>query len=203
MKAKIIIALILILFIFAGADYTVFAGTLPPDRTQQVLDLLAVECQNITDYSIMAQYGDTTRYDLVKKHIEITINNLSLLMNGYDNAFISSLWKMYNLFGPDASSAQQASERCSAARGDIYRKISNDDNLNHPDHQIFTFDDCAKAGYRVNSGTCFIGGTSVYDEDGNLIGFYYSDCYDSRGYHAGTCWDCYYGADNDGCRKKP
>lgn len=177
----------------------VFAGTIPPDKTQQVLDLLAVECQNISDYSIMAGYGDTSRFDAIRNHIEITINNLSILMNGYDSESINALWTMYNQFGPDAQSARQTAERCSIIRGEIYKKFVNDENLNQKNQNISSFDDCAKAGYRVNGGTCFIGGTSVFDDEGNLIGFYYSDCFDNQGFHPGSCWDCYYGADNDGC----
>lgn len=200
-RNKLYITLILILAL-CSTFFTASAGTLSPDRTQQVLDLLAVECQNISDYSIMAQYGDTSRYDTVKQHIAVTINNISLLMNGYDNSSVNTLWNMYNQFGPDAQSAQQAAEICSNVRADIYRKISSDENLNR-NQSISSFEDCVNAGYRVNGGTCFIGGTSVFDNDGNLIGFYYSDCFDSQGYHPGSCWDCYYGADNDGCIEKP
>ncbi|MBQ4511353.1 MAG: hypothetical protein II969_00055 [Anaerolineaceae bacterium] len=203
MKKKIIIETFLVILILSCACLSVSAGTLPPDRTQQVLDLLAVECQNINDYSIMAQYGDTSRYNAVRDHIAVTINNVSLLMNGFDNSSINTLWNMYNQFGPDTQSAQWAAETCSSVRMEIYRKISNDENLNRYNGTISTFDECAEAGYRVNGGTCFIGGTSVFDENGNLIGFYYSDCYDSQGFHPGSCWDCYYGADNDGCIAKP
>lgn len=203
MKRIIITETFLVILTILCASLPASAGTLPPDRTQQVLDLLAVECQNINDYSIMAQYGDTSRYNNVRDHIAITINNISLLMNGYDNSSINALWNMYNQFSPDSQSAQRAAETCSSVRSEIYRKISNDKNLNRHNGNISSFNDCADAGYRVNGGTCFIGGTSVFDDDGNLIGFYYSDCYDSQGFHPGSCWDCYYGADNDGCREKP
>ena len=179
------------------------ANSLAPDRTQQVLDLLAVECQNISDYSQMAQYGDTSRYSIVKEHIGVTINNISLLMNGYDNASINALWNMYNQFSPDPVSAQTTANTCSAIRGDIYRKISGDTSLNRQNVQISNYDDCVKAGYYVKGGTCFIGGSSVYDPNGNIIGFYYADCFDSTGFYTGTCWDCYYGADNEGCIAKP
>ena len=194
----------LLFFLFFGSVYgPVFAGTIPPDKTQQVLDLLAVECQNISDYSLMAEYGDISRFYAVKDHIVITINNLSLLMNGYDAGVINELWNMYNQFTPDVQSARQTAERCSTLRGEIYRKFSNDENLNRKNETLLSFDDCARAGYRVNGGTCFIGGSSVFDDDGNLIGFYYSDCFDNQGFHSGSCWDCYYGADNDGCIEKP
>ncbi len=203
MKRIIITETFLVILMILCASLSASAGTLPPDRTQQVLDLLAVECQNINDFSIMAQYGDTSRYYNVRDHIAVTINNISLLMNGYDNSSINALWNMYNQFSPDFQSAQQAAEICSSVRSEIYRKISNDKNMNQFNGPISSFNDCAEAGYRVNGGTCFIGGTSVFDDDGNLIGFYYSDCYDSQGFHPGSCWDCYYGADNDGCIAKP
>lgn len=202
MKEKIVIISILIILIIGCSSLTAHAGALPPDRTQQVLDLLAVECQNINDYVLMAQYGDTSRFNAVKDHIVVMINNISLLMNGYDDNAINELWNMYGQFSPDPQSAQRTAEKCSSVRGDIYRKIVNDETYNY-NGTISSFDDCANAGYRVNGGTCFIGGTSVFDEDGNLIGFYYSDCYDSQGFHPGSCWDCYYGADNDGCIRKP
>ena len=202
MKKKRIIEAILVILILCCTFLSSAAGPLPPDRTQQVLDLLAVECQNINDYSVMAQYGDTSRYNSVKDHVAVMINNISLLMNGYDNASINTLWNMYNQFGPDSQSAQWAAETCSSVRMELYRKISDDENYKR-NEPISSFSDCAEAGYRVNGGTCFIGGTSVFDENGNLIGFYYSDCYDSQGFHPGSCWDCYYGADNDGCIAKP
>ena len=123
-------------------------------------------------------------------------------MNDYDNASINELWNMYNRFGPDVQSAQSAAETCSSVRSKIYRKISSDDSLNKNPGQLNSFDDCARAGYHVNGGTCFIGGTSVFDLKGNLIGYYYSDCFDNTGFHMGSCWDCFYGADNEGCRDK-
>lgn len=196
---KFKICTLLFFFLLGCITSSVYAGTIPPDKTQQVLDLLAVECQNIGDYSLMAEYGDTSRFGTIKNHIEITINNLSILMNGYDTDSINSLWNMYNQFSPDAQSARQTAERCSIIRGEIYKKFVNDENLNQRNQTLNTFEDCARAGYRVNGGTCFIGGTSVFDEEGNLIGFYYSDCFDNQGFHPGSCWDCYYGADNDGC----
>lgn len=178
------------------------ANSLAPDRSQQVLDLLAVECQNISDYANFAQYGDTSRYNSVKDHIAVMINNISLLMNGYDNNSINQLWNMYNQFNPDPQSARNAAETCTEVRGNIYRKISNDESLTRPRGNISTFEECAKAGYHVNGGTCFIGGNSVFDSNGNLIGFYYSDCFDNSGFHMGSCWDCFYGANNEGCIEK-
>ena len=188
--------IIFIIIILLSAYSAVTAETIAPDRAQQMLDLLAVECQNINDYSLMAQYGDTSHFDYVKKHIAVTINNVALLMNGYDNGAINDLWNMYSQFNSDPQSARQTAERCSVVRGELYRKINEDESMN-------SYDDCVKAGYHVNGGTCFIGGTSVFDSEGNLIGFYYSDCYDNQGFHPGSCWDCFYGADNEGCIKKP
>jgi len=203
MRNKKYITIISFILFFILAGKTVQAGTIPPDRTQQVLDFLAVECQNINDFSIMVQYGDASHYEEIKKHIAVTINNISLLMNGYDEKSIGDLWNMYNQFTPDSESARKTAEKCTVIRGEIYRKISDDESLRRTNQTLSSFDDCVKAGYRVNGGTCFIGGTSVFDEDGNLIGFYYSDCFDSQGFHQGSCWDCYYGADNDGCIEKP
>ena len=198
------IAIILIMLIFLVYSFLpVNASSLAPDRTQQVLDLLAVECQNINDYMLMTMNGDTSRYYSVKEHIAVTINNLTLLMNGYDNNSINNLWNMYNQFGPDANSAQTAAQTCSMVRGDIYRKISMDDSLNRGNQPLSSFDDCVRAGYHVSGNTCFIGGNSVYDQQGNIIGFYYADCFDNGGFHMGSCWDCYYGADNSGCIPKP
>ncbi len=192
-----IIAAALLFSSFAAAS----ANSLAPDRSHQVLDLLAVECQNISDYANSAMYGDTSRYNSVKEHIAVTINNISILMNGYDNNSINQLWNMYNQFMPDPQSAGSAAEICSTVRGNIYRKISSDSSMN-PQGNITTFDECARAGYHVNGGTCFIGGNTVFDQNGNLIGYYYSDCFDSTGFHMGSCWDCFYGADQQGCIEK-
>ncbi len=202
MKKNYILYFLTILII-TFSFLTASANSLAPDRSQLVLDLLAVECQNISDYSTMAQYGDTSRFNAVKEHIAVTINNISLLMNGYDDSSINAMWNMYNTFSPDSGSAQSAADACAMIRGDIYRKISGDSMLNQRNTQIGSYDECVRAGYYVKGGTCFIGGSFVYDHKGNIIGFYYSDCFDNGGYHMGSCWDCYYGADNEGCIAKP
>lgn len=181
---------------------SVSAETLAPDRSSQVLDLLALECQKMTDFAYMAQNGDTSGFDYIKKHVAVAINNISLLMNGYDNDSINNLWNMYNELQANADSAQTAAMHCSEIRGNIYRKISNDENINRH-NELNNFEDCEQAGYHVNGGTCFIGGNAVFDNNGNLIGFYYSDCFDNQGFHPGSCWDCFYGADNEGCIEKP
>lgn len=181
----------------------VSAETLAPDRSIQVLDLLAIECQKINDFSFMAQNGDLSQFESIKKHINVTINNITILMNGYDNDSINRLWNMYHQFSQNADSARMTAEYCSSIRGDIYRKISNDEKMNRQNDILNSYEDCERAGYHVNGGTCFIGGNSVFDSEGNLIGFYYSDCFDAQGFHPGSCWDCFYGADNEGCIEKP
>lgn len=201
MKKYYFIFLLTILLISVSTA-GIIADSLAPDRSQQVLDLLAVECQKINDYFYMAQSGDTSQYSSVRDHISVTINNVTILLNGYDNSSINSLWSMYSSFQPDAQSAQSTAQTCSNIRGELYRKISNDPMLNQ-NRQLNSFEDCQAAGYHVNGGTCFIGGTSVFDENGYLIGFYYSDCFDREGFHRGSCWDCFYGADQQGCIRKP
>ena len=131
------------------------------------------------------------------------INNITILMNGYDNDSINNLWNMFGQFNPDAESARRTAELCSSIRGEVYWKISNDENMNRGNEVLNSYDDCERAGYHVNGGTCFIGGTGVFDQEGNLIGYYYSDCFDAQGFHPGSCWDCFYGADNEGCIGKP
>ena len=131
MKNNKVCILLFVLLFFGCISFPALAGTIPPDKTQQVLDLLAVECQNINDYSIMSGNGDTSRFNAVKNHIEVTINNISILMNGYDSESINSLWSMYNQFSPDAQSARQTADRCTYIRGELYKKFVNDNNLNH------------------------------------------------------------------------
>ena len=199
MKKTIILLLAAIMILCASQ--AVFAQNLAPDRSQQVLDLLAVECQKISDYAAMSAYGDTSGFSGVKEHLNITINNISILLNGYDNKTLDSLRSMASSFGADSQSASAAAQNCSNIRSDLYRKIGNDPKMTRPQN-VSNFDECARAGYRVSGNTCFIGGTPVYDEKGNLIGYYYADCYDNQGFHPGSCWDCFYGADNNGCVKK-
>ncbi|MBQ6520659.1 MAG: hypothetical protein IJI14_18280 [Anaerolineaceae bacterium] len=203
MNKKFLRKILLSILIISCSYITASAETLAPDRSSQVLDLLALECQYINDFSFMAQYGDLSNFDEVKRHVSVAINNITILMNGYDNESINKLWNMYNELNPDAESAKKAFDICSSVRGDIYRKISNDERMNRSNGVLNNFNDCENAGYHVNGGTCFIGGTAVFDNDGNLIGFYYSDCFDSEGFHPGSCWDCFYGADNEGCKEKP
>ena len=178
---------------------SVSAQSIAPDRAQQILDLIAVECQNINDYSVTASYGDTSRYETVKAHVEVTINNVATLLNGAAADSLSALWDMYYSFGEDADSAANAAAVCSQIRSDIYR-IANE---NSAPAAVSSYDDCIAAGYHVDNGTCFIGGNQVFDSQGNLIGYYYSDCYDSDGFHPQSCWECFYGASNDGCNEMP
>lgn len=175
------------------------AQSIAPDRAQQILDLIAVECQNINDYSITASGGDTSRYETVKAHVEVTINNVATLLNGAAADSLTALWNMYYAFDEDADSAANAAAVCSQIRSDIYR-IANE---NSAPATISSYDDCVAAGYHVDNGTCFIGGAQVFDNQGNLIGYYYSDCYDSDGFHPQSCWECFYGASNDGCNEMP
>ena len=130
MKKNILLFTFISIMIVGMMSISAAAESLPPDRSLQVLDLLALECQKISDYSFMAQYGDTSQFDVVKRHIAVTINNVSLLMNGYDDDTINHLWDMYNQFNIDPSSAQQTADYCSSIRGEIYRKISNDERMN-------------------------------------------------------------------------
>ena len=63
MNKKIRISIILsflIVFCMYGSSS---AETLAPDRSAQVLDLLALECQKITDFSFMAQNGDLSQFE--------------------------------------------------------------------------------------------------------------------------------------------
>lgn len=197
------IVFLILVIVLSWSILPASANTLAPDRSQQVLDLLALECQNINDYYDMAGNGDMSRYEDVREHIGITINNISLLMNGYDDSSVNKLWNMYSQFGPDADSARRAAETCSSVRGEIHKKISKDPKMNPNNGMPSTFEECASAGYHVSGNTCFIGGSSVFDSRGNLIGYYYANCYDNQGFHMGSCWDCYYGADNEGCIEKP
>ncbi len=195
-KISIFIFSMIIVMMTAGIAS---ADGIAPDRAQQALDLIAVECQNINDYSTMAEYGDTSRYETTKEHVAVTINNMSMLLDGGASDSVQSLWNMYYAFGSDADSARNAATVCSQIRSDIYR-IANE---NYPSTSVNSYDECVSAGYHVEGGTCFIGGTQVFDNRGNLIGYYYSDCYDSTGFHPQSCWDCFYGANNDGCNERP
>ena len=195
-KLSILIITGLILMISAAC---VSAQSIAPDRAQQILDLIAVECQNINDYSVDASYGDTSRYETVKAHVQVTINNVATLLNGAAADSLTALWNMYYAFGEDSASAATAAATCSQIRSDIYR-IANETGT---PKTISSYDDCVAAGYHVDNGTCFIGGNQVFDSQGNLIGYYYSDCYDSDGFHPQSCWDCFYGASNDGCNERP
>ena len=198
MNKKLVSFIITCLILMMSAA-GVSAQSIAPDRAQQILDLIAVECQNINDYSVTASYGDTSRYETVKSHVKVTINNVETLLNGAAADSLASLWNMYYSFNADADSASNAAAVCSQIRSDIYRIASE----NSTPGTVSSYDECVSAGYHVDSGTCFIGGTQVFDNEGNLIGYYYSDCYDSDGFHPQSCWDCFYGASNDGCNERP
>ena len=112
MNKKIINSIFLSFLIIVCLYGSVSAETLAPDRSAQVLDLLALECQKITDFSYMAQNGDLSQYENIKRHVSVTINNITILMNGYDNDSINNLWNMFGQFNPDAESARRTAEYC-------------------------------------------------------------------------------------------
>ena len=199
MLNKKLVSFIITVLILMMSAACVSAQSIAPDRAQQILDLIAVECQNINDYSVSASYGDTSHYETVKAHVQVTINNVATLLDGAAADSLAALWNMYYSFGEDADSAASAAAVCSQIRSDIYR-IANE---NSAPKTVSSYDDCVAAGYHVDNGTCFIGGNQVFDNQGNLIGYYYSDCYDSDGFHPQSCWECFYGASNDGCNEMP
>lgn len=176
------------------------AQNVAPDTMKQVLDIMAVQCQNLNDVYYSAMNGDFSRFDYTKQQFSISISNVNLLLNGNDNGAVRKLQGAYNSLQPNAGSIKNSADICSQVRNDLYQRSLNSSSGSQG---VRSYEDCVAAGYRVSGGTCFIGGTPVYDYAGNLIGYYYSDCYDSYGYHQGTCWDCYYGADSQGCRAKP
>ena len=69
MNKKIINSIFLSFLIIVCLYGSVSAETLAPDRSAQVLDLLALECQKITDFSFMAQNGDLSQYENIKRHV--------------------------------------------------------------------------------------------------------------------------------------
>ena len=85
-RTSIILSFLIIVCLFGSVS----AETLAPDRSLQVLDLLALECQKISDFSFMAQNGDLSQYENIKKHVSVAINNITVLMNGYDNDSITN-----------------------------------------------------------------------------------------------------------------
>lgn len=191
------------LLFFTFIAQPVSAVPVPPDRAQNILDTMAVECQSLFDYAGQANSGNSSAYESTRQKFATMINNVALLLNGYSPQTVQNLWNVYQSFSPDGASATNTANGCQQIRGSLYQEMTQADGVLNPAQSITSYDDCAKAGYTVRNGTCFIGGTYVYDTRGNVIGLYYSDCYDSTGFYQGTCWDCYYGASIDGCNPKP
>ncbi len=182
--------------------FTAPADAAAPDKAQQALDTMAVQCQNLNDFYYSALNGDFSLFSSEQQRFYVAVNNIDILLSGYDNRAIQTLWNAYAQFSPNPDSVKYAADICSQVRADLYQRIMTDSELSSG-KSVSSFDDCVRAGYSVSGDACFIGGTPVYDEYRNLIGYYYCDCFDQAGFHQGTCWDCYYGADANGCIAKP
>lgn len=202
-NVKSCILILATLVLMMGFILPVQAVPLAPDKAQRVLDLMSVECQSLYDYSSLAATGNYASYNSVKDRFSTAINNVSVLLNGFASDSVQTLWNAWNGFQQDSASAQYAAGICQQVRSDLYARMSQENGVLNPPVGIITYDQCVAAGYYVNGGTCFIGGTMAYDTAGNIIGVYYTDCFDANGYHQGTCWDCMYGANQEGCNPKP
>ncbi len=176
---------------------------IPPDRAQTILNDMSLECQRLNDYAYQASQGNYSNFNTTKDQISIVANNISLYLGGFDTNSTNQFLDLYNNFQEDASSAQNAAASCQSIRDNAYRNMASNDGILNPPQNISSFDECQAAGYFVSAGSCFIGGNTVYDSKGNIIGVYNVDCFDASGYHQGQCWYCEYGSDENGCLIRP
>lgn len=203
-RNKLFIFLVLFFTVFFYPVHSVAAQSqLPPDQTQTALNLLAIECQNLSDYALRAGQGDFASYDAAKLQFSVAIDNIDLIIGGFVPEMIATLWNQYYEFNSDAASANTAAMKCQETRQMIYQQLAAVDGILNPPQTVTNFEECVAAGYFVDEGTCFIGGNQVYDKAGYITGLYNADCFDAQSYYAGSCWYCAYGNTADGCNPKP
>lgn len=176
---------------------------IPPDRAQQVLNLLAIESQNLYDFANRIASGDGSAFESVQKRFSVSIENFSYLMGDFHPELIGAFWEIYNNFLPDAGSANETALRCQQLRQTVYQYMSAVDGILNPPQSISTYTECIEAGYYAADGTCFIGGNLVYDGNGYITGLYNADCFDAQSFYQGSCWYCEYGNNMNGCNDRP
>jgi len=177
--------------------------TIPPDRAQQVLNLLAIECQNLFDFANRAASGDMSTFISVQREFSVSIENFTYLIGEFHQELIGTFWDIYNNFSPDVASANETASRCQQMRQTVYQYMSEIDGILNPPQSIASFNECVAAGYYVDDGTCFIGGNLVFDGNGYIVGLYNADCFDEQSFYQGSCWYCEYGNNMNGCNDKP
>jgi len=173
-----------------------------PDMAQYALNLMAVECQNLSDFAGQAAQNNFGNFDSVKSQFEVAISNFNYLIGPFIPEFIQEFNSAYQNFEPSVSSAQQAAQICQNIRTNTYQKMAQYNGILNPPQDIDTFEKCEQAGYFISGDTCFIGGEYILDKKGYLIGIYNASCFVGDTFYGGTCWYCVYGNDENGCLER-
>ncbi len=192
-----------LIFLLYPVSSVASQAQLPPDQVQTALNLLTIECQNLSDYAVRAAQGDFSGYETTKRQFSVTIDNIGSIFGNFTPDMVNVLWDQYNNFNPDAASASETATKCQEVRQIIYQQLAEVDGILNPPQSVTNFEECVAAGYFVDEGTCFIGGYPVYDEAGYFTGLYNANCFDTQDSYQGTCWYCAYGNTADGCNPRP
>ena len=128
------------------------------------LNLMAVECQNLSDFAGQAAQNNFGNFDSVKSQFEVAISNFNYLIGPFIPEFIQEFNSAYQNFEPSVSSAQQTAQICQNIRTNTYQKMTQYNGILNPPQDIDTFEKCEQAGYFISGDTCFIGGEYILDK---------------------------------------
>lgn len=201
-KKPILIFLILVLVSVHVVQAQEPAPLLPPDLTLISVDLLAIECQNVSDFGYGLSAGVPMDLTAAQQDYQKTLENLTFLLGAAGKPFIERMEAMIPLFSTLPNEIDLVQQECSAVRRDLQSDLRQQTQNLDPRLNVVDYASCAAAGYFVSNGVCFVGGNVETDTDGFVIGLYNADCYDEWLYYPGSCWYCIYGNDEEGCVSK-
>lgn len=201
-KTQIFIFLILTLISFQAVQAQEPEPMLPPDLTLTAMDLLAIECQNVSDFGYALSTGVFADLTAAQQDYQKTLDNLTFLLGAAGKPYINRMASMIPLFSTLPNEISQVHQECSAVRRDLQNDLREQTQNFDPRADVVDYTSCAAAGHFVSNGVCFIGGNVETDYDGFVIGLYNADCYDEWLYYPGSCWYCIYGNDEEGCVSK-
>lgn len=198
-KTQIFIILVLALISVHAVHAQEPEPLLPPDLTLTAIDLLAIECQNVSDFGYALSVGAFADLTAAQQDYQRTLENLTFLLGAAGKPYIDRMASMIPFFSSLPNDIALVQQECSAVRRDLQNGLRQQTENFDSRAQVTDYASCAAAGYFVSNDVCFVNGNVESDDDGFVVGRYNADCYDAWQYYPGSCWYCIYGNDEEGC----
>lgn len=176
---------------------------LAPDRAQLALNLMAINCQNLSDLGYSITDGQSAYFESMKQTIAVTQVNINYLIRDFASDLVSQFNDVFYNLEPTSESALAAANSCQNLRYQIYQRMANTPGVLQLTNPVTDYESCLNGGFFESGGTCFMNGNVVFDTSGYIIGLYNADCFTRTDAYYGTCWYCEYGNTQSECNDYP